>query len=387
MNRFDNTPTRLHLITHRERLGKKHGTGGWEKISTWIDNYVDTLASIGIDTEVTYLDETLSNVAAAQEDEPKAIKAHIHRLYDRFQSDRQSLLILGGHDIVPLYPLLDKTDDWPLDKFALSDSFYVDFLEDEAQHTPQASIGRFPDGGADQGRLLAGQLRRACELHARGGILRLSHTAGLSTVKWKSATDHLYGRLSKTADRLLYSPPVGLKVSFLQGVKKKIVPRDLPADSILFFNVHGHRSNPEWFGQGTLGLQPKVVDAQLLRRAQLENCLLLCQACHGAAIHGRTTTDSLALCSLKKKAAAFVGCTVTSYSFSTPNGAPSTESGIDALFNRLVDNLVRCGMTLGESLRDAKSYIRLASNYDEKNVFGTIILGDPLLRYARPASE
>jgi hypothetical protein len=360
------------VLTNRARLQAKHGQAAWEQIQAACDLYIDALASVGMTTEMLFLD----GLDGDHVQEPKAIKAKLHEFHSR--EEASYLLILGGDDIVPFYRQSDKTPDRERDKETLSDSFYVDFNEFEHDHWPEMAVGRIPDGA--DGHLIVRQLRAAAEIHREGGIHLSEKRAGFSTDTWKSSSRITYYRLDPSGATLKLCPPLGLKTNLI--VKEVVRAASFPEGGLLYFNMHGHRVKPVWWGEWRVAgfpvTWPELMTQELMNECSLTRSVVLCQACHGASI---SRGGGLALSALERGTAAFFGSTTTSYAVTLPDGKPSGSSGIDAIFTTLIFNLVKKKMRFGDALCDAKQRHTFHNNYDEKNIFGTVLLGDPLLQF------
>jgi hypothetical protein len=183
---------------------------------------------------------------------------------------------------------------------------------------------------------LISQLRANSQKHLDGGVLLDGKHLGLSTDTWRNASSYVYRRIDDSDERLLVSPPVGRTASKISGVEKVIDPQLLTPGGILFVNLHDHRTQPRWWGEQRLAgfpiRTPDVVDLELANQVDFESTIIFCEACYGAAIDRRTPANSLALCSLNRKATAFFGCAGKSYAITVRGREVHFESGIDALF-------------------------------------------------------
>jgi hypothetical protein len=268
----------------------------------------------------------------------------------------------------------------------LSDSYFVDFRENDEDHWPDVGVGRLPDGDVKDGKLLITLLENAARHHRAGGVSWTGGTVGLSTDTWQVASRQIYRRIDRTRQTLRFSPPLGPSLNKLGGVTETINRKAFPEGrGLLYFNLHGHPRNPIWWGeQRVAGIPlrtPELINVDLFRQLTLADCVLLSEACHGAAIHGgRTPENCLALAALGGGAAAFFGCTVSSYSLRLMKSTPYTESGIDGIFSRLLDLLINGRSRFGDAVRDVKQYFPFENAYDEKNILGLTLLGDPMLR-------
>lgn len=364
----------LLIVTDRSRLSEKYGKEGWAKINAGINAYLDALQTAGLDAVVAYMDGKST---------PKAIKRAIHDHYAKLAMEH--LLILGGDDIIPFYRLPDETPGERHSQEILSDSFYADFDENEADHFPVFGVGRFPDGGKVD--LLCAQCQRAAAWHSAGGLPWPSKYAGFSTQTWERASRQTFGHIDRSTKALRLCPPWGLRPAALSPNPELVTADLLPTGGILFFNLHGHPLEPRWWGaiqmaklQNQELATAEVIDQALLAQADLSDCLVLSEACHAAAIHGRTPENSLALCALTQGAAAFFGCTTESYTVRLPDGLPHTQSGIDALFSYFIFQIAN-KRQFGAALGEAKRYFKYNTTYDIKNMLSLVLFGDPTLRF------
>jgi len=360
------------IITHQRRLTVKHGLATWEQIKDALDSYLDVIASTGNNAELLFLDDLGDENSTL----PRAIKTKLQELI--IKNEAASVLFLGGDDVIPFYRLPDQTPDEDLDKYILSDSYYVDFNESEHDHWPEIATGRMPDGS--DGQLLIKMLYNAADAHRNGGIKLSNQHLGFSTDTWLSASQIIYRRVDLTGKTLHASPPTGL--ADFDGL---IGNGTRSAGSLLFFNVHGHRSQPVWWGEqkflSVVPLKTELVNYDSMKKSDLSNSVILCEACHGAAIAGRKPENSLALCALQQGALGFFGCTAKSYAVTLPSGKPSGVSGVDAVFAALIFNLLKDKRCFGEALCDAKQRHTFHNAFDEKNLLGIVLLGDPLLHF------
>jgi hypothetical protein len=369
------------IVSNRVLLQNKHGAQAWSKIDTAVRSYMQALGTAGTNAMVVLLDQVIPKGAS----DPRAIKLLLKSLKSKYAA--KYLLILGGDDIVPFYRQVDQTADERLDEVVLSDTYYVDFDENEQYHWPQLAVGRMPDGGPCGGLLVA-QLQRAEAFHRNGGVPCPEARAGFSAHAWQKASVQTYAKLHRDLRHLYFCPPLGLDKDSLRGITEILESKYFPPGAILFFNLHGDRGKPFWWGEesllGPITVYPNLIDHKFLSQLDLGAGVVLCENCHGAAIQGGAVGDNLALCALDRGAAAFFGCTVSSYAVNLPNGEPMGASGIDAIFQMLIYHLVQQRACFGDALREAKQFFMCQNAYDDKNAWGLVLLGDPLLRFQAP---
>jgi hypothetical protein len=310
-----------------------------------------------------------------------------------------SVLILGGHRVIPFHLLPNPTDDD--DEDVPSDNPYG--TRDENYFAVEWPVGRFAsDGDAD---LLVRLLRRAADQHlatnaplapwerVRAWIaLRLGRwlgrrprAIGYTASIWRKASLAVF-RAIGDPNTLMASPPVAAE--------------SLPALAyrparFSYFNLHGTPDAPEWFGQRDpmseetggvefpIALRPKdVVDGGRAPK------VVFTEACYGANTLGRTSQDALSLRFMDMGSEAVVGSTKISYGSVTP---PLIAAD---LLGRLFWEQAGLGWPVGEALRRAK--IGLANEMhrrqgfldgeDQKTLVSFVLYGDPLYSLSAAAA-
>jgi tetratricopeptide (TPR) repeat protein len=325
---------------------------------------------------------------------PWEIKLRLTDL-DQFLKDRDemigSLLIIGGHEIIPFHMLPNPTDDD--DEVIPSDNPYA--TTDSNYFAPEWPVGRLPsDSDVD---LLVRLVRSYAQEHqylARQetfirrftwriiNILRLllrsrQSSIGYSASIWRKASLAVFRTIGNPRS-LLTSPPVEAETLPPQAIK--------PSD-FSYYNLHGLEDSPEWFGQrDPFEDEPGTVDFPIALRPQdIVNGgrapqVVFTEACYGANVLQKTSNTAICLRFLDQGSKGVIGSTKISYGSVTP---PLIAAD---LLGRLFWEGLKVGMPTGEALRQAK--LKLATEMhrrqgyldgeDQKTLISFVLYGDPL---------
>ncbi|WP_026369777.1 hypothetical protein [Kallotenue papyrolyticum] len=398
------------LVAHRGALAASYGAATAEAILNAMAAYGDALARRGVHARHVILDDhdalaAYGAVPPVGERTPIACKTTIDRVCAALAASGETvdaIVLIGGDEHIPFHRLPNPSQDADAD--VPSDNPYG--CGDGSDLAPAIIVARFPDGGADGGRLLLEQLERAADYHQtwhltgpQGTVLmlplmrRLARAMqagapvtgwGLSAEAWSVPSQTVYGELG-AKHPLLLCPPLELQA----------LPELWPSDDcrVLYFNVHGIQGGPNWYGQPREGdpdasLPVALTPEGIGRLSPAAICVS--EACFGADIVGRSARDAIALRLLEQGALAFIGSTVTAYgAVALPLG------GADLLVQQVFQNLRR-GYPLGRALALARDWMAREmvqrQGYldpdDAKTLLSFVLLGDPWATpYTRPALE
>lgn len=398
------------LVAHRGALAASYGAATAEAILNAMAAYGDALARRGVHARHVILDdhEALAAYGAIPpvgERTPLACKTTIDRVCAALAASGESvdaIVLIGGDEHIPFHRLPNPSQD--ADSDVPSDNPYG--CGDGSDLAPAIIVARFPDGGADGGRLLLEQLERAADYHQtwhltgpQGTVLmlplmrRLARAMqagapvtgwGLSAEAWSVPSQTVYGELGAPRPLVLCPP---------------LEPHELralwPGEDcrVLYFNVHGIQGGPNWYGQPREGdpdaSLPVALTPEVIGRLS-PAAICVSEACFGADIVGRSPRDAIALRLLEQGALAFIGSTATAYgAVALPLG------GADLLVQQLFQQLRR-GYPLGRALALARDWMARdmvqRQGYldpdDAKTLLSFVLLGDPWATpYTRPALE
>lgn len=266
-----------------------------------------------------------------------------------------SLLLLGGDDVIPFFRLDNPCDDG--DEAVLSDNPYAS--RDDNFTIPERICARIPDNKSAE--FMKKQLTKAKPIQKK--------SFGLTAKIWKRASENVF-RPIDDPKKLKTSPPITsdrFKKAWLQN------------KDFLYFNVHGSKISANWYGQQgaeyPVAMQPSnIKDA---------SGIVASESCYGAYILEKSQNDAMSLKFLDQdEVLGFCGSTTIAYG---PVAPPSSEA--DLLVKYFFEYLQQ-GMASGESLKNAKlDFARKAlrrhgflDDDDQKTLLQFVLYGDPTIR-------
>jgi tetratricopeptide (TPR) repeat protein len=302
-----------------------------------------------------------------------------------------SLLIIGGHEIIPFHMLPNPTDDD--DDVIPSDNPYA--TTDENYFAPEWPVGRLPSGNDID--LLVRLVRSAVIEHqyvARQqapwrrlgwriiNILRRlfrsrQSSLGYSASIWRKASIAVFRAIGNPRS-LITSPPIEAETLPQEAIKPS---------AFSYYNLHGLEDAPEWFGQrdpfedGNAMVEfPIALRPQDIINGGQAPQVVFTEACFGANVLEKTSESAICLRFLDQGSKAVVGSTKISYGSVTP---PLIAAD---LLGRLFWEGLKAGLPIGEALRQGK--LKLATEMhrrqgyldgeDQKTLISFILYGDPL---------
>lgn len=310
-----------------------------------------------------------------------------------------ALLIIGGHEIVPFHMLPNPTDD--SDVNVPSDNPYATL--DENYFIQQWPVGRIPDeAGSDAGYLLE-QIRfltkeyelkvkskKSVSTNILANLLRgLAHrfqtfnvrfqkpdNIGCSAEVWRPASSEVFAVIDR-ADRLLSSPPT-TNANLLKG--------QIPDPKFAYFNLHGLKDAPEWYGQRDLAKPssdpeyPIAMEPANFTAQTSSPEIVMSEACYGANILDKKVDEAISLNFLACGTRAFIGSTCIAY------GSVSKNLVAGDLLAYHFWTHVKAEVSVGYALMHAK--LALAKKMtedqgyldgeDQKTILSFVLFGDPL---------
>lgn len=354
----------LLLVTSFNNLRSRYGPDDVGSVAAAVEGYIDRVERQGRKAE-------LLDIAGATTDSSwQQIKKRISD-HGGLKSD-SCVLILGNHDIVPFCELPIE------DEVTLSDSWYVDFKEGK-DHTPYCAVGRLPDAGDIEN--FNSQLSQFPGAPTHSG--QVPHQFGLASEVWAGPSQLVYKQLDPTLQSLTYSPPTGTRRGKHTSVR--LEGKHLDGKGILYFNVHGEQDSSSWYGERrrsllgtwlTSSVYVEAIDAATISRSRLDQAAVITTACYSTDTRLRDHRNSVALALLRQGASVVIGPSSNAYGYLLRRGVPSGLSGIDLLCHMLFQHLL-AGRSAGDSLLMTKRLFAASNIYDDLNVLGLNLLGDP----------
>ena len=276
-------------------LTKKYGSNNKTFIDQEMRSVADAIGNRGSwDTMVFYPDEFNSGKSAAE-----FIRKEIIKL-DQSLSEKgkmiAALLIVGDDDVVPFFYLPNPANDDDLN--VPSDSPYCSTSQNENYYEMEWQIGRIPGDSSNDPGLLLEQLRSIQDFHinrynqlkklpngrSKGQktgdkkIRKSNKTFGYSCAAWQTPSAAVY-KVIADPSALLICPST--MASNIQNTK-------LNETDYAYFNLHGIKGQPNWYGQKAAGDQssyPMIPIALEMQNANMINKtpqIVFTECCYGA---------------------------------------------------------------------------------------------------------
>ncbi len=385
------------ILSHYGRLEERHGTTAAAMLARRLDSLAQAIQDdTGVPTELVFVDLAHSladyGLRPLSRVTPWGVKGLIGALdekLERMGAGIDSILIIGGDDVIPFHRLPNPVDD--ADREVYSDNPYA--ARDENYFAPDRPIGRFPD--PDTGALVTmiDAARRAHHRSRARGLARLARffrrrgrddhrplSIGYTAGVWVTAAERVYGVIGRR-EELRISPPV--TASLLRG--------GLEPARLGYFNLHGVIDSPYWYGQRAPGTGMSHSDYPIaLRPEDVPNGgkapqVVFTEACYGAHILGKSPDEALALRFMASGTLGVIGATCIAYG---SVGAPLI--GADLLARRFWERLAM-GRSLGEALHEARLAFAYEMSHaqgylddlDQKTLIGFVLYGDPTVKPIR----
>lgn len=357
------------VITHKKRLLRKYGKKGTFHIIEAVKKLVRVKS--GRLFLIDELNGVLNGFDFKKRVEPKRFKKFLDVL-DKDSKKENTFLIIGGNSIIPFYKVENPTDDE--DKVILTDAPYAS--RDDDFLIPQRAFGRIPDSHEKAEDFLLSIIEQTIEYYKASEGYKGSF--GYSASIWKEASKAVF-RVIGDVKKLKVSPPLNAK-----NIKKTWLKRQF-----LYFNLHGTKETPNWYGQKALGDAPNfpIYPVAITPEAvpALKRSCVFTEACYGAWIFKKRIEESMALKFLSQGSIGFVGSTAIAYGPPTP---PSMEAD---LLCKYFFQYVERGVPFGDALRNAKidfakKMVRtqgFLDDDDKKTLLEFQLYGDPSLGFTK----
>jgi len=286
------------IITARNAIQESYGSGGYAQIREALDAWaaVDGDRVVAVDDPADMQAMKLPTATNVPADIPRAIR-QANRLYPTIA---QSILLAGGSSILPFFslpnPVTDRSTD--SDGEVFSDNPYG-ALADPWQESlaPSLPVGRLavPDGAAVNDFVA---LLDAFPHRANGPVAGQPGSALVVNQDW-----------ADFSRKVAQAMPDPLIWHLTPGYEMNEATRQDAARSVLYFNLHGFKDDPDWkcYSMVQKNFVPAVTPDGI-DRSCVAGALSFAECCYGAQIQGRSADDSCAL-KLVQQGATFIGAT------------------------------------------------------------------------------
>ena len=308
-----------------------------------------------------------------------------------------ALLIIGGPEIVPYHHLPNPTNDNDLD--VPSDNPYGTI--DENYFIPQWPVGRLPgEKGSDAGLLLS-QIRALIYQYKQKSKKAKTSAKTLSSIfTWvlellsllnrKRSTDQNLGysaEIWKEASREVYKTASGNELQLSPPLHSGSLPmKDSNGNKIGYFNLHGIKDGPNWYGQKDFSSQSTGPDYPIALSPSIYNDhiqspkFVFSEACYGANIIEKHHEEAISLKFLDSGTKSFIGSTCIAYGSVMPP-LIAADYLAEAFWSQIMEGqaagyaLMQAKLNLVEEMTRKQGFL---DGEDQKTILSFILFGDPL---------
>jgi len=388
------------VISHKNGLIEQYGASGAQRVWQALEELRDVLwvrydrqaALLAVDDAESMAQFGLEPVSVVT---PWNVKLALHEVQAALETRGQrigALLLVGGDGILPFHrlsnPLDDDDPDVPSDApYGCADENYfvgqwpVGRLPGDATRRVEVLLVQIAQVTARQGIAPGGRTRWACAMD----FLRRAwqwlwkdeplSAMGYTAQVWWPAALEVFQPLGDAGD-VLASPPVA---------RRDFVGSGLYPARLAYFNLHGRKDDPAWFGQCDPRqmceeMYPLALHPQDVGRFEYAPRVVFSEACYGAHLEERAREESVTLQFLAHGTEAVVASTVLAY------GSLNRKLLGADLLGKLFWQRIRHGVPAGEALRQAR--LAMVAHYggestalaaeDQKTLISFVLYGDPM---------
>lgn len=387
------------LLTSRKRIAALYGPSPMAEVEKALQDLLRAKRSLNgwsaylvdVDNLESLRPFELSPVDPANAWQVKSLLGKLDDVLSKRGEMIATLLIVGGHEVIPFHLLPNPADDD--DRDVPSDNPYA--TRDENYFVPEWPVGRIPSPTDANAGFLLGMLRRAAEVQVpvrnnflqgvisffyyffRPSAIRFRTASGLTAGVWQKASFEVF-RVLGPASALLICPP---------NSNKSLPQELLSKPKYSYFNLHGMENSPEWLGQmDPNDKRPSEVEFPIalvptqVADSRTVPVVVFTEACYGVNILKKGTGNSISLEFLAAGARSLVGSTKIAY------GAAAAPLIAADLLGRLFLQNTLNGLSSGEAFQRAKLSFAEEMNRrqgfldpeDQKTLISFVLLGDPL---------
>lgn len=409
LERADNRFPVYVLLTSKDHLEKQYGPNTASVIADLLDELVSLIRQLPEWGARVYMPDDpalmsqlgIKPIIASDAWKIKLSLADLDAALAKQGEMIGALLIVGGPEIIPFHHLPNPTLDDDLD--VPSDNPYS--AVDKNYFIPQWPLGRLPgETGSDAGLLLHqirtliyqyGQRTKkgflpVVTLNSLMGwfrqiftnsnvMMKKSHSLGYSAEVWRDASAGVYDIVGRAKD-LDLSPPTD---------SANIVLKNGHRPEIGYFNLHGIKDGPHWYGQKDFSSNaagpdyPIALSPNLFNEKTPSPKLIVSEACYGANINNKQHEDALSLKFLDSGTQAFIGSTCIAYGAIT-QPLIAADYLAQLFWKQVLEGdsfgyaLMRAKLTLAQEMARVQGFL---DGEDQKTLLSFVLFGDPLGLY------
>jgi hypothetical protein len=355
-------------VTARGPLEKRYGPEGYTQIRVALTSFAEAAGAtlVALDDSA---DMSAFGLPAAAGTDAGSLLLSIRALKGP-HGDVDSLMLVGGDNIIPFFRLTNPVTDRSVDpdEVVFSDNPYASSTETLEEYlAPSLPLGRLTDfaRGSTQDFV---DLITAATANRTNRTIR-QRAALLVNAEWSDPSQSVAAALPGPVD-WHFSPGYSIDRTTQADMNREF----------LHFNLHGFTGVAEWKGYDSVRDQFVIAaTTDGFDRQYVSGSVVFAENCYGAEITGRTPANSCAL-KLVREGAAFIGA--TGLAFGSHVAPRFLLEDADVLAKSFWGAFAGGAMPLGPALGKARSDYLLrdgAGNnpYKMKTLLQFVLLGDP----------
>lgn len=276
-----------------------------------------------------------------------------------------TVLIVGGDSIFPFFRVKSSVDDG--DSEICTDNYWSSSLKDYI--VPSIPVSRIPEASDESESSFLDKMEKILSLSSVKAYEKFSVTAEV----WEDASEEVFASLRGTGE-MLVSPPLSFKkeryefVDFCGG---------------LYFNLHGGKDLPDWYGQRkhymSGGEEYPAAASPSMLSSDASGAFIYSEACFGGYLNGKSADKSILLSAFKEGMPFAFASTATAYGAFAP---PISEADLlgKYFFEELMLGRSSSAAALNAKRRFARKSISKSSFLDEddkKTLLEFTLYGNP----------
>jgi Peptidase family C25 len=362
------------IVTLNSMLQSKYGSTGLQQIDQALRSYS---GATGGNSVLIYVDDSASmalfGLPAIPGTSAGAVLLGIRNLCKSI-GNVQSVLLIGGDDIVPYWqmrnPVTDREAD--VDEIVYSDNPYGASRDEWMSYlSPELPVGRLADSSSSNSTEFSAWIRRMQDNHT--SRLKRQGSVAIFNSQWADLSTNV---------STIMPPPVrnhaapGYAVSAANS-------SDLDGQ-YLYFNLHGFDDSPQWRAFDPVsGRFVTAVDPTAFANSSISGSVVYAENCYAGLTVDKTATSSCALRLMQQGAAALIA--PTGLAFGSYLDATIFLENADYLaasfFRQITSGPVPSGRSLSLARQDyiANEPTPYTNPYKQKTLLQFNLLGDPSL--------
>ena len=360
------------LVTSKNKLQFKYGKN-FAKLETLFQNLMDADKKKGLDTMLIYIDDeasaTKAGIKATKLINEKICKKAVDEIAKKHTP--AYIVIVGAGDVIPFQNITNPAEDDDVEVQSdlpyACDAPYSKTID--VFTGPTRVVGRLPDVmGVQKDIGYFKTLITNIIKQKPAGLQKYSSYFAMSASVWKKSTAMTLQTVFNDNKMLVLSP---------SGEPDKPVTKEILSPLIHFYNCHGAKTDPGYYGQKGNNYPTAISSSNLIKNIAY-GTVIAAECCYGAQLYDAANVKniySMANTYLENGAICFLGSSTIAY-------GPADHNSLADLFTQYFIKSILDGASSGRALLEARQKFLSESGpqldpYELKTLAQFLLLGDP----------